>query len=168
MGRRGALVTGTGLGPTLGQVSVLARGVLLPLLKQGLPGLRPRRAGQRLRPHQLPAPGLGRGWRRGGWGRPGRRCQGWAEERTTCQEHQAPTASAPHPHPTSDSDGGRGSSRDRGSPAGSRPTLPSWLGSSLCPSRTPKRAAPSAGARSWGGQGGGTPDQPHGAQPAYH
>lgn len=93
---------GTGPGPTLGQVSVLACGVLLPLLKQGLPGLRPRRAGQRLRPHQLPAPGLGRGQRWGGWGRPGRRCQGWAEERTTCQEHQAPTDSAPHPHPTCD------------------------------------------------------------------
>lgn len=48
------------------------------------------------------------------------------------------------------------------------PPCRAGLQSSLCPSRTPERAAPSAGARSWGGQGGGTPDQPHGAQPAHH
>lgn len=49
-------------------VSLLASCVLLPLLKQCLPGLRSRSAGQRLRPYQLPAPGLqgGRWWGRGG------------------------------------------------------------------------------------------------------
>lgn len=70
---------------------VLARGVALPLLKQGLPGLRPRRAGQRLRPDQLPAPGLG-----GGRWRP--RChQGWAEERENPRVGNIPAHSGPGP-----------------------------------------------------------------------
>lgn len=69
-------------------VSVLAHRILLPLLKQSLPGLRTGGPGQRLRPHQLPAAlplpmGLSGGRQLRGGGRLGWRHERWAEERTT-------------------------------------------------------------------------------------
>lgn len=102
-GARGALVMGAPspccapLAPTWlwAWPSVPAPRVPLPLLKQGLPGLRPRRARQRLRPDQLPAPGLGAGWRG-----PGRR-RGWAEERTARSGTPWPTQ-APGPLPVAE------------------------------------------------------------------
>lgn len=79
------------LGVVWGPVSILAHCILFPLLKQGLPGLRTRRAGQRLGPHQLPAAlplpmGLSGGWGLRGWGRLGWCHQSRAEERTAESE----------------------------------------------------------------------------------